>query len=434
MGLFRNQLFFWTLMLFVLVPVKVFCAYEVKEGVWPDNIIVAQKKNLEAILVEKDTQKLYFVQKQDSGLFKVLYELSCSTGKNLGDKKVEGDSKTPEGVYYVTGHYPGKYLSSVYGSRAFTLDYPNYKDKIEGRNGHNIWIHGTDKSPLTQRTTNGCVALANADIDKLKDMVKVGETPVLIAKKIDFMKKEQVEKEVGVKITDFFNNWIKSYKTGSYHDYLSFYSDEYLPKIGWWTSWTETRKSIDKLSVGYDSLSVFKEGPDVYTIWFDAILALEQESINLGKRQLFVRKEKDGFHIFGDFYFDKGKDLVASSLELKNKVYFEKDLHKFMDTWVTAWSGKNIKVYADCYSADFYSDGKSKKNWVRYKDRLNKKYDYIKVSVENISFVKQGEYVRASFYQVYESNAFKTSGMKTLVLKQEKGKWTILKEIWKKTG
>lgn len=114
--------------------------------------------------------------------------------RSRGDKLYEGDLRTPEGFYRITGkrdHPRWRYF--------LELDYPNENDRAryaknleEGRIpmirhkalaiGGDIGIHGSDR-PEAQRKgrnwTRGCIALANDDIDELQSMVALG-TPVLV--------------------------------------------------------------------------------------------------------------------------------------------------------------------------------------------------------------------------------------------------------------
>ena len=62
------------------------------------------------------------------------------TGKYDGDKVSAGDRRTPIGIYNLT-----QKLSTVdpfYGPMAFVTSYPNLYDRIRGKSGDGIWIHG----------------------------------------------------------------------------------------------------------------------------------------------------------------------------------------------------------------------------------------------------------------------------------------------------
>lgn len=63
-------------------------------------------------------------------------EYNISLGQGVGEKQVEGDNKTPKGMYFVTqkhrGEFPGAY-GAYYGGHWIKLNYPNKYDAARGR-------------------------------------------------------------------------------------------------------------------------------------------------------------------------------------------------------------------------------------------------------------------------------------------------------------
>ncbi|MBR4422611.1 MAG: hypothetical protein IKS68_00150, partial [Mailhella sp.] len=51
-------------------------------------------------------------------------------GKVEGDKQVQGDLKTPEGIYFVTRKITQQLDFMEYGPHAFALNYPNPVDRL----------------------------------------------------------------------------------------------------------------------------------------------------------------------------------------------------------------------------------------------------------------------------------------------------------------
>jgi len=116
------------------------------------------------ILVEKSSQKL-FLYSYD-GSYKMVFNMSCSTGKVSGAKRRSGDKKTPEGVYFFLEEYKKERLTPIYGTRAFSVDYPNVFDRLNDLGGNAIWMHGSN-SPIKSMNSNGCIVLNNNNIDRL---------------------------------------------------------------------------------------------------------------------------------------------------------------------------------------------------------------------------------------------------------------------------
>lgn len=100
-----------------------------------------------------------------------------------GHKRFEGDERTPEGRYTISGRNP----QSAY-HLSLRISYPNDADrayaKARGRSpGGDIFIHGqSNRWPgptIASDWTDGCIALANAEIKQLWDIVPDG-TPITI--------------------------------------------------------------------------------------------------------------------------------------------------------------------------------------------------------------------------------------------------------------
>lgn len=128
------------------------------------------------LIVEKALQRLTLFA-VDDGL-KPLLSLPCATGENHGTKYLSGDRRTPEGIYFITEVFADTKIT-IFGSRAYRLDYPNIFDRHAGRGGDGIFIHGTNKE-LTPYSTNGCITLDNLDLDQLAPFLKVRDLPVLV--------------------------------------------------------------------------------------------------------------------------------------------------------------------------------------------------------------------------------------------------------------
>ena len=69
--------------------------------------------------------------------------------------------------------------------------------------------------------------------------------------------------------------------------------------------------------------------------------------------------------------------------------------------------------------------------WLEYKNRLNRKYRFIRVTRKHKLTIEAGErQSTVSFVQNYASNAFQTTGVKKLILKREGNQWKILREMF----
>lgn len=174
-----------------------------------------------AVVVNKRAQKLFVYHY--NGHFNKVYETECSTGKNQGAKTVEGDGKTPEGIYFPTKLFTDSQLSSTYGPMAFHIDYLNLLDRRMGRNGNNIWIHGTNK-PLCPFQSNGCIALTNNSIKHLFNYISLNKTPIIIEESINWVPQDtRLVTKNGLE--HFLNSWIKTAVEGNTKALNSFYEN-----------------------------------------------------------------------------------------------------------------------------------------------------------------------------------------------------------------
>lgn len=109
------------------------------------------------------------------------YPMAC--GKNVGNKQMVGDMKTPEGVFEV---------QQIQDASGWTHDFNDGKGVIKGAYGPwfirlktpghtGIGIHGTHApESIGTRATEGCIRLHNENVAKLKPQIKVG-MPVIIS-------------------------------------------------------------------------------------------------------------------------------------------------------------------------------------------------------------------------------------------------------------
>jgi len=392
------------------------------------------------IVVEKNTQQL-FLYAYD-GTFNEKLRLNCSTGEVAGDKSCSGDKKTPEGAYFLTKEFKKRDLAPIYGTRAFSIDYPNFFDRIEGRNGYSIWLHGTDK-PVTPMDSNGCIVLANNDIDRLAKYIDLNKTPIVIVDKLSFVSEDN-NKKIKDSIFKFLSEWNDALENSTYHEYLNFYSSEYVPDISWWSDWMRIKKNFQssglKLSVDLKRNSIFRHN-GIYMVLFDQAVSSSDRNLLVGRKKLYISDRQGQFKIVGEEYQTISKShssskqkhpLVAATCNLKSRFGGKKEIEDLIDGWLKAWSAKDITAYGKYYAGNFRSQGMNLKSWLKNKERLNRKYKFINISRNKLIIKKHGERAYVSFIQTYKSNMLKATGKKRLTLIREKGLWKIYREAWKK--
>jgi hypothetical protein len=141
--------------------------------------------------VEKALQKLHLYCYD--GRYHLIKSYDCSTGEQYGKKQKENDQKTPEGIYFNVAAYRDSKIT-LFGDRAFGLNYPDIYDNLEGNCGSGIFIHGSNQ-PIKPFSTNGCVVLNTRDLADLDQQVSLEKTPVIIAEHLPY-RFEPAEKEL----------------------------------------------------------------------------------------------------------------------------------------------------------------------------------------------------------------------------------------------
>lgn len=177
-----------------------------------DVVIVKTNKN----------DKILKVYSYTNGKIKKEFEQKEVIVGLMGDKEKEGDLKTPIGFYELGAKFnPG---DQYYGPFAFATSYPNLLDKVQGKTGGGIWIHGypLDGTRLDEFKTRGCIALFN---DKLEDFAKVvaGKKVYVLTEEKDSVKAKK--DEIASLMADLFA-WKYAWTESDVNAYLDFYDEE----------------------------------------------------------------------------------------------------------------------------------------------------------------------------------------------------------------
>jgi murein L,D-transpeptidase YafK len=185
-------------------------------------------ENVESALVVDVANYRLFVFRNGPGGPRLESDFYVSIGKGGSDKRREGDEKTPVGVYRVSSYLPGEKLPDMYGVGAFPISYPNDWDVLLGRTGSGIWIHGTefDRFSRAPLSSLGCVTLSNSDFFSLRRNVKVGRTPVVVAKGLDWRSRQEVSR-MGREMASVVDRWRRDWESLDTENYLSHYSPNF---------------------------------------------------------------------------------------------------------------------------------------------------------------------------------------------------------------
>jgi murein L,D-transpeptidase YafK len=250
-----------------------------------------------ALVVDTEKSRLYVYQ-NDKGMPRFVADYYVTQGKLGADKIKEGDQRTPIGVYRVTSSLPRHKLSDLYGSGAFPLNYPNEWDRRMGRNGHGIWLHGTPSDTFSRppRASDGCVVLANRDLDVISKDLQIGLTPVIISNSIEWLSLDDWQTERAALLSKI-DAWRSDWETRDVARYASHYAPTFTSDGHDFRQWLEQKKKVNIgkswIKVGIDNISMFRNPgkEDYVVVTFEQDYRSNNLSNRMKKRQYWIKQD-----------------------------------------------------------------------------------------------------------------------------------------------
>jgi len=262
----------------------------------PRYLLQMQPEQKHAVVVDTQKSRLYLYQ-NDKGTPRFVADYYISQGKLGAEKAREGDKKTPIGVYHVTSSLPRQKLTDFYGSGAFPINYPNDWDKRQGRNGHGIWLHGTPSDTFSRppKASDGCVVLANQDLDTLSKSLQIGLTPVIISNSIEWLSLDDWQSERS-SLLQMIEEWRSDWESRNVDSYAKHYSHKFKSDGQNYREWVEHKRKVNAgkswIKVGTGNISMFRNpGREEYVVvTFDQDYRSSNLSGQMKKRQYWIKE------------------------------------------------------------------------------------------------------------------------------------------------
>lgn len=139
---------------------------------------ISKIENASMIVISKQNMELNLINYKGDTLFCT----PIAAGKAYGNKRKQGDMRTPEGAFKVV---------DIQDASKWTHDFHDGKGEIKGAYGpffirlavpghKGIGIHGThDSLSIGTRITEGCIRLENRELEKLVSMLNMPMTVVI---------------------------------------------------------------------------------------------------------------------------------------------------------------------------------------------------------------------------------------------------------------
>lgn len=231
------------------------------EGWMPAGMLRLSPQQTHAVVADLSQSRLYVFENSD-GQPRYVTDYYISIGKAGYDKHLEGDKKTPLGVYFITASLPRSKLPDFYGAGAYPINYPNELDRREGRTGYGIWIHGVPSDTYSRppRASDGCLALTNSDLDILGKNLHAGQTPVIIAQRLNWVAPEAARRQRD-DLANYVEAWRRDWESLDADRYLAHYSPEFSAEGKNLAAWSAQKRRVSAgkewVKVDLSNVSVF---------------------------------------------------------------------------------------------------------------------------------------------------------------------------------
>jgi murein L,D-transpeptidase YafK len=248
-------------------------------------------------LVLDSAKSTLFLFENTGGAARYVADYYVTIGKNGLEKLRQGDKRTPIGVYHVVSQLPRDKLGDFYGSGAFPLNYPNEWDRMRGRDGSGIWLHGTPRDTYSRppRASDGCIVLANADLEALARKLQLGSTPVVIADALDWARPGEVE-ALKADLLISIEHWRSDWESRDTETYLRHYAVNFSSNDMTLVQWSAQKRQVNaskawiKVQLSDVSLLLYPGKEEIAVATFDQDYASSNLSNKMKKRQYWIKE------------------------------------------------------------------------------------------------------------------------------------------------
>lgn len=263
-------------------------------GTIPSQFLALSPRNRHAIAIDASRSRLYLFENTPQQL-RLVADFYISVGKSGIEKMVEGDARTPLGVYFIVSNLDPKSLSDFYGSGALPINYPNVLDSKRGKTGRGIWLHGTPPNQFARAplASDGCVVLSNPDLAFISRTVEPRTTPVVISPRLDWVAPHSVQAE-RKPFEDALAAWRSAKSSGDIDQLLGFYTPDFNSFGKSLAEWTPAlRHEVDRVRgkpIELKDLSFLRwtDNADTMVVTFGEVALGERSGPT--KRQYWIRQ------------------------------------------------------------------------------------------------------------------------------------------------
>jgi L,D-transpeptidase YnhG len=282
------------------------------EGSIPTQFLALAPQSRHAIAIDASRSRLYLFENLNPARsgptderqpkLKLVGDFYISVGLSGIEKSVEGDKRTPLGVYYITSNLNPADLPDLYGVGALPINYPNPLDVQRGKTGSGIWLHGTPSDQFVRAplASDGCVVLSNPDLERLLRTVQIRTTPVVIAPELQWVQPDALSQDLE-QFEGVLEAWRRSRSEGNLAELKGFYSSRFSNQgrdlAQWWPRVEGELRSTGPRELAIKELSILRwnDTDDTRVVTFGEVAAGQTRGVT--KRQYWIR-ENDRWTIF----------------------------------------------------------------------------------------------------------------------------------------
>ncbi len=270
-----------------------------------------------ALLVDKSTRTLT-VWRNENDKPKLVGAWPADIGRQGGDKVAEGDFKTPEGIYFFQNKMDGEKVDfSQYGKRIFTMDYPNYFDKLEKKTGSGIWLHAIPDTKSLLRGSRGCVVVRNKVIEELAQYIDLKKTPIVVINQVNYLTETQWTAQRQV-FAQWLESWRQTWMGKDLEKYMAQYSERFQSNGMNKTQWRSYKKSLGDhykfIDVNLKDIQIFNHGSKIVLRFLQDYKSDRKQ--DYGAKILYAMKVDDRYEIVGETWQPMRAPAVSKTASL----------------------------------------------------------------------------------------------------------------------
>jgi len=228
---------------------------------YPEGLIADNQNSRYLFWVALRDGRLHILERTFDGQYREIENIPISIGKQGFGKEIEGDQKTPVGIYTMTSFIEDERLDDFYGLGAYPINYPNAWDRLSGRTGYGIWLHGLPKGvaerPLLD--SNGCVVINNNKLDDYADYIVTGMSTMVLTETLNWL--DQPEQQGSTGVMQAIGRWVSEWESLDSEAYLSNYHPDFTDFSRDLEAWSQHKILVnsakDFIDVDLSQLSVF---------------------------------------------------------------------------------------------------------------------------------------------------------------------------------